>query len=146
MGQTRLALREFARKISQAKSPVLVLGASVDRSDAWAAAQHLPEKLKVPVWVPRETERAVSPEQHSRFQSFLPFAIKPLSDKLKGHDLMVVIGAPVFRYCPTFPTVSFPRERSLHITDDASEAARAPVGDSLRAAPVVVANEPERKS
>ena len=132
VGPDPARLREFARKISQAKSPVLVLGASVDRADAWAAAQHLAEKLKVPVWVPPETERAVFPESHALFQGFLPFAIKPLSEKLKGHDLIVVIGAPVFRYYPYVPGPYLPDGAELlHITDDPAEAARAPVGDSL---------------
>ena len=134
VGPDPARLREFAGRISRAKNPVLVLGASVDRSDAWNAAQRLAEKLKVPVWVPPETERAAFPESHVFFQGFLPFAIKPLSDKLQGHDLIVVIGAPVFRYYPYVPGDYIPEgSQLLHITDDPAEAARAPVGDSLLA-------------
>ncbi len=134
VGPDPVRLRDFARQISQAKSPVLVLGAAVDRSDAWEAAQHLAEKLKVPVWTPPETERAVFPEDHPLFQGFLPFAIAPLSEKLKDHDLIVVIGAPVFRYYPYVPGDYLQKgTRLLHITDDPAEAARAPVGDSLLA-------------
>jgi benzoylformate decarboxylase len=125
-------LREFARQIGQAKSPVLILGASLDRSGGWEAVQRFAEKLNVPVWVPPETERAVFPEEHPLFQGFLPFAIAPLSKKLEGHDLVLVIGAPVFRYYPYVPGEYLPTgARLLHITDDPSEAARAPVGDSL---------------
>ena len=134
VGPDPARLKEFARQISEAKSPVLVLGAALDRSDGWTAAQQLAEKLKVPVWAPPETERAVFSEEHPLFQGFLPFAIAPLSEKLKGHDLVVVIGAPVFRYYPYVPGDYLPDgARLLHITDDPAEAARAPVGDSLLA-------------
>ena len=134
VGPDPARLQEFARQISEAKSPVLVLGAALDRSDGWDAAQRLAEHLNVPVWTPPETERAVFSEEHPLFQGFLPFAIKPLSDKLEGHDLVVVVGAPVFRYYPFVPGDYLPAgARLLHITDDPAEAARAPVGDSLLA-------------
>ncbi len=127
-------LRDFAQAISEAKSPVLVLGAALDRADGWEAAHQLAETLNVPVWAPPESERAVFAEDHPLFQGFLPFAIAPLSEKLEGHDLVVVIGAPVFRYYPYIPGRYLPTgARLLHITDDPAEAARAPVGDSLLA-------------
>jgi len=134
VGPDPARLQEFARQISKAKSPVLVFGASVDRADGWDAAQRLAEKLNVPVWAPPEIERAAFPEDHPLFQGFLPFAIAPLSEKLKDHDLVVVVGAPVFRYYLYVPGDYLPAgTRLLHITDDAAEAARAPVGDSLLA-------------
>jgi len=134
VGPDPVRLQEFARQISQAKSPVLVLGAALDRANGWDAAQRLAEKLNVPVWAPPETERAVFSEEHPLFQGFLPFAIAPLSEQLKGHDLVVVVGAPVFRYYPYVPGDYLPDgARLLHITDDPAEAARAPVGDSLLA-------------
>ncbi len=62
----------------------------------------------------------------------MPFATKPLSEKLKGHDLAIVVGAPVFRYYPYVAGSYIPDGmRLLHITDDPIEAGRAPVGDSL---------------
>ncbi len=132
IGPDPARLEEFARAISQARNPVLILGASLDRSDGWEAARILAEKLNVPVWAPPETERAVFSEEHPLFQGFLPFAIAPLSKKLEGHDLIVVVGAPVFRYYPYVPGNFLPDDaRLLHVTDDAAEAARAPVGDSL---------------
>ena len=134
VGPDPARLQEFARQISEAKSPMLVLGAALDRADGWDAAQRLAEKLNVPVWTPPETERAAFSEEHPLFQGFLPFAIAPLSEKLKGHDLVVVVGAPVFRYYPYVPGDYLPDgTRLLHITDDPAEAARAPVGDSLLA-------------
>jgi len=132
VGPDPARLQEFAQEINRARSPVLVLGAALDRSDGWEVAHQFAEKLKVPVWAPPETERAVFSEKHPLFQGFLPFAIAPLSDKLTGHDLVLVIGAPVFRYYPYVPGEYLPEgTRLLHITDDPAEAARAPVGDSL---------------
>jgi benzoylformate decarboxylase len=62
----------------------------------------------------------------------LPFATRPLSEKLKGHDVALVIGAPVFRYYPYVPGPYLPAGLRLpHISDDPAETARAPVGDSL---------------
>ena len=134
VGPDPARLREFARAISEAKNPVLVIGAAVDRADGWDAARQLAERLNVPVWAPPETERAAFPEDHPLFQGFLPFAIAPLSEKLTGHDLVVVVGAPVFLYYPYVPGDYLPAgARLLHITDDPAEAARAPVGDSLLA-------------
>ena len=134
VGPDRGRLEGFARQISEARSPVLVLGAAVDRADGWDAAQRLAEQLQIPVWAPPESERASFPEDHPLFQGFLPFAIAPLSEKLKGHDLTIVVGAPIFRYYPYVPGDYLPPgARLLHITDDPAEAARAPVGDSLLA-------------
>ncbi|HEX2772322.1 MAG TPA: thiamine pyrophosphate-dependent enzyme, partial [Micromonosporaceae bacterium] len=65
-------------------------------------------------------------------QGVLPYAIGPLAEKLAGHDTVLVVGAPVFRYYPHIPGEYVPAgSRLLHITDDPDEAARAPVGDSL---------------
>jgi benzoylformate decarboxylase len=62
----------------------------------------------------------------------LPIAIGPLSDRLKGFDLAVVIGAPVFRYYPYIAGSALPPGcDQLHVTTDPSDAASALVGDSL---------------
>jgi len=134
VGPDPVRLQEFARQIDEAKSPVLVLGAALDRADGWDAAQRLAEKLNLPVWAPPETERVAFSEEHRLFQGYLPFAIAPLSKKLEAHDLVIVVGSPVFRYYPYVPGDYLPAgARLLHITDDPAEAARAPVGDSLLA-------------
>ncbi len=55
-----------------------------------------------------------------------------MQEKLKGHDLIIVIGAPVFRYYPWVPGDYLPAgARLLQITDSPYEAAKAAVGDSL---------------
>ena len=52
--------------------------------------------------------------------------------QLEGYDLVVVIGAPVFRYYPYAPGQPLPDgTRLIHLTDNPEETARAVVGDSV---------------
>jgi benzoylformate decarboxylase len=84
------------------------------------------------MWAAPASERTPFPENHSPYCGGLPFATRPLSEKLKGHDVALVIGAPVFRYYPYVPGPYLPAGLRLpHISDDPAETARAPVGDSL---------------
>lgn len=125
-------LRGFADVLARSRNPALVVGGAVDRSGGWPAAVALAERLRVPVWSAPSPERAGFPEDHPQYQGVLPFAIGPLADRLRGHDTVLVIGAPVFRYYPHVPGDYLPAgSRLLHITDDPAEAARAPVGDSI---------------
>ncbi len=125
-------LRAFAQAIAGSQNPALLIGAGVDRAGAWDDALRLAETLQAAVYAPPGGERVGFPENHPLFQGFLPFAIGPLSDKLKGHDVVLIIGAPVFRYYPYVPGDYLPKgTRLLHITDDPAEAARAAAGESL---------------
>jgi benzoylformate decarboxylase len=125
-------LREFADTIRGASAPVLVYGGAVARADAWNQATALAEALNAPVWAAPAAERTPFPEEHPLYRGALPFAMGPLSEKLEGHDVVVVVGAPVFRYYPYVPGPILPAgARLLHISDDPAEAGRAPVGDSL---------------
>ena len=125
-------LSDFVHQIREAKNPALVLGPDVDRAEAWPDGITLAEKLGVPVFGPPAGERCGFPEDHEQFAGNLKFGIAPLSEQLVGYDLVLVIGAPVFRYYPYVPGKYLPDGcRLLHITDNPEEAARAPVGDSL---------------
>ena len=125
-------LAEFARRLSAAKNPVLIYGSSIARGNGWAQAVALAEKLGAPVWAAPSSERPPFPENHPQYRGGLPFAIGPLSERLAGHDVGIVIGAPVFRYYPYVPGEYLPEGMSLlHVTDDPAEAGKAPVGDSL---------------
>ena len=129
---TRLA--DFAARLSAAKNPVLVLGGDVARAGAgaWADAVTLATRLGAPVWAAPFCERTPFPETHPLFAGALPAAIGPLSARLAGHDLIAVIGAPVFRYYPYVPGSYLPEGASLiQVTDDPDAAAKAAVGDSL---------------
>ena len=125
-------IKDFAAKISAAKTPVLVYGAEVEKAGGWNAGIALAEKLNVPVWRGPAAERACFPETHPLFQGELISAMGPLSHQLEGHDLIVVIGAPVFRYYPWVAGPVLPDGAALlQITDDPSDAGSALVGDSL---------------
>src|SRR3984885_835588 len=127
---TRLA--EFAKVLSEAKSPVLIYGSAIARGNGWDQAVAFAETLGAPVWAAPASERTPFPENHPLYSGGLPFAIGPLSKKLEDHDVALVIGAPVFRYYPYVPGPYLPAGlRLLHISDDPAETARAPVGDSL---------------
>lgn len=125
-------LADFARRIDQSTNPVLIYGADIARSDAWDAGVRLAEQLQAPVWSTPFNERAIFPSSHSLYAGILPAAIAPLADCLRGYDLALVVGAPVFRYYPYVAGHYLPEGTSLlQITDDPDAAARAPVGDSL---------------
>jgi benzoylformate decarboxylase len=125
-------LREFADKINGAKNPVLVYGAEVEKAGAWSVGVTVAEKLRVPVYRAPAAERACFPENHPLFQGELPAAIGPLSSRMEGHDLIIVVGAPVFRYYPYVPGPIVPNGASLlQITVDPTDAGSALIGDSL---------------
>ncbi len=125
-------ITEFADILREATAPVLIYGASVARSQGWDEAIALAEALGAPVWAAPASERAPFPEDHPLYLGGLPFATGPLSQKLEGHDVALVVGAPVFRYYPYVAGTYLPaRLRLLHISDDPAETSRAPVGDSL---------------
>ena len=125
-------IKEFAKRISSAKKPVLVYGAEVEKAGGWFAGVALAEKLRAPVFRAPAAERACFPETHPLFQGELVSAMLPLSNQLAGHDLIVVIGAPAFRYYPfVFGPVIPDGAKLLQITEDPSDAGSALVGDSL---------------
>jgi len=125
-------VQEFAEIINSSKNPVLVYGSDIARSQAWDEGIHLAEKLGAMVWAAPFAERTPFPENNSLYAGSLPAAIGPLSDKLSGHDLILVVGAPVFRYYPYVAGEYLPSgARLLHVTDDPNMSSKAPVGDSL---------------
>jgi benzoylformate decarboxylase len=125
-------LKEFAKRISAAKKPALIYGAEVEKSGGWEVGVALAEKLHAPVFRAPAAERACFPETHPLFQGELVSAMGPLSHRLEGHDLIVVIGAPVFRYYPYVPGLVIPLGSTLlQVTDDPTDAGSALVGDSL---------------
>lgn len=133
-GPDPISLNEFANKLNLARNPVLIYGGDIARigQSAWQSGIALAEKYQAPVWEAPFCERTPFPETHGLYAGELPAAIGPLSDKLNGHDLIIVIGAPVFRYYPYVPGKYLPNGASLlHVTDDPDEAAKAIVGDSL---------------
>lgn len=126
-------IENVANMLNNSKAPVLVLGSDIARdSDGWKVATAFAEKLNVPVWAAPASERPPFPENHPLYLGGLPFAIRPLSEKLKDNDFILVIGASVFRYYPYIAGKYLPDGAKLvQITNDPYDAAKSPVGDSL---------------
>jgi benzoylformate decarboxylase len=129
-------LAPVAEALSDARSPVLIIGGAVDQSGGWDDAVRLAERLRCKVWAAPAEGRPGFPETHVLYQGMLTSAIGPLCEQLMSHDVIVVLGAPVFRYYPYVPGNYIPAgSRLFHITDDPNEAGRAPVGQSVLADP-----------
>ncbi|WP_149179722.1 benzoylformate decarboxylase [Streptomyces sp. TRM49041] len=126
------AVAALAERIAGARSAVLVVGDDVDASGAWEAVVEFAERTGLPVWAAPVSARVSFPRDHPQFRGELVPAIGPLGRQLSGHDLVVVIGAPVFRYYPYMPGSCLPEGAELVLlTRDAEEAAKAPVGDAV---------------
>src|SRR6202050_2475357 len=126
----RVAL--FAERVRKSKNPVLVYGPEIERAGGWQAGIKFAERLKAPVYISPLTDRASFPQTHPQFRGMVPIAIGPLSKKLKGHDLIIVIGAQVFRYYPFIAGDHLPQGAELlQVTNDPWDAAAAVAGDSL---------------
>jgi benzoylformate decarboxylase len=112
----------------------LVYGEEVDISLAWKPAIELAELLKAPVFQAPLASRAVFPESNPMFQGSLPIAQGPIGEVLAEFDLVLVIGAEVFRYYPWSPgPVLHSGTNLLQITEDPHDAGSARAGDSLLA-------------
>jgi benzoylformate decarboxylase len=126
----RVAL--FAERIEKSKNPVLVYGPEIERAGGWDAGIKFAERLKAPVYISPLADRASFPQTHPQFRGMVPIAIGPLSKKLQGHDLIIVIGAQVFRYYPFIAGDYLPSGAELlQVTNDPWDAAAAVAGESL---------------
>src|ERR1700723_57880 len=122
----------FAERIQKSKNPVLIYGPEIERAGGWDAAVKFAERLKAPVYITPLSDRASFPQTHPQFRGMAPIAIGPLSKKLQGHDLIIVIGAQVFRYYPFVGGDYLPQGAELlQATNDPWDAAAAVAGDSL---------------
>ncbi|ABG94788.1 MULTISPECIES: benzoylformate decarboxylase [Rhodococcus] len=124
-------INDLIETLESATNPVLVLGPAVDADRANADAVLLAEKLRAPVWIAPSPSRCPFPTRHPSFRGVLPAGVADLSKTLEGHDLILVVGAPVFRYHQYVPGNYLPGgARLIHVTDDGGEAARAPIGEA----------------
>ncbi len=128
------ALARLAQRLSGASNPVLIAGPDIDASGGWDDAVALAERQRLPVWASPAPGggRIGFPESHPNFIGVLPPAIGAVSETLKGHDLILVVGSSVFPYYPYIPGPLLPEGAELvAITSDPGEAARAPMGDAI---------------
>jgi benzoylformate decarboxylase len=132
-------LRELAEALEAAHNPVLVLGGDIDTAGLFDRAVAFAEHREMAVWVAPSPHRLPFPNRHRLMRGVLPAAIASVSTALAGHDLILVLGAPVFRYHQHVPGPYLPEgSRLIQVTDDAGAAARAPMGEALVADPAPV--------
>ena len=130
--RTQSDLREFADRINRAERPLLVLGPEVDRAGGWDAGIAFAEKFGAPVRGSALADRVSFPETHPLYAGPMPMTIAEVNQVLEGHDLVVVIGAQVFRYYPYVAGDYLPEGTELlQIAADPHLTSIAPVGDSV---------------
>jgi benzoylformate decarboxylase len=121
-----------AAALHDARRPVIVVGASVARDDAWDETIALAERHQAAVWVSPMSARNSFPERHPLFAGFLPANRAAIVSLLQGADLILALGAPVFTYHVEGHGPHIPDGASLiQLTDDPGAAAWCPVGTSI---------------
>jgi benzoylformate decarboxylase len=132
LGPDASAMKALAAALSASKHPALVVGPGIDRAQAVDLMVRVAEKARAAVWVSPFSARCSFPEVHPQFAGFLNASPAQLSDALRAHDLVVVIGAPVFTFHVEGHASIFDGATTIfQITDDPTAAAVTPVGTSI---------------
>ena len=132
LGPDPAAMQALAAALAASKHPALVVGPAIDRAQAVDLMVRLAEKTKAAVWVSPFSPRSSFPERHPQFAGFLHASPGQLSDALRSHDLVVVIGAPVFTFHVEGHASIFDGTTPIfQITDDPTAAAATPQGSSI---------------
>ena len=121
------AVAEIALALNQAKNPVIISGAGNDSVEGWAAAVALAEKINAPVLQESFAGGAGFPQDHPLFAGFLSASRSTVRGQLTQFDLIVSVGAPVFRqYNYEGGDMFAPGTRVFVLTQDSDEAHRSP--------------------
>jgi benzoylformate decarboxylase len=132
LGPDAKAMQELVAALGKSKKPALIVGPGVDRAEAVDLMVQVAEKTKAAVWVSPFSARCSFPERHPQFAGFLHASPAQLSDALREHDLVVVIGAPVFTFHVEGHASIFDGDTTIfQITDDTTSAAVTPIGTSI---------------
>src|SRR5439155_10233402 len=132
LGPDPEGMKVLVAALGSAKHPALGVGPGVDRAGAVDLMVRVAEKAKASVWVSPFSARCSFPERHPQFAGFLHASPGQLSDALREHDLVVVIGAPVFTFHVEGHASIFDGATTIfQITDDAGAAAVTPFGTSI---------------
>src|SRR6187551_1018420 len=132
LGPDPEGMKALVAALAASKRPALVVGPGVDRAGAVDLMVQVAEKAKAAVWVSPFSARCSFPERHPQFAGFLHASPGQLSDALHDHDLVVVIGAPVFTFHVEGHASIFDGGATIfQITDDADAAAVTPSGTSI---------------
>jgi thiamine pyrophosphate-dependent acetolactate synthase large subunit-like protein len=130
------AVAEVAGLLAGSATPVMVVGADADTPQAWTALVELAERLGCPVWQEVFSARAGFPQDHPQFAGILPAGRTRLRAALGRHDLVLVVGAPVFRQYPYEPGPLVAEGTTVVlVTDDQEDAHHSPVDLAVLAPP-----------
>ncbi|WP_336207556.1 thiamine pyrophosphate-dependent enzyme [Nonomuraea sp. LPB2021202275-12-8] len=130
-------LAPLVELLSGAHSPAIVAGSGV--AAGWGPLVALAERLGCPVWQESFGARAGFPQDHPQYAGVLPADRPRLRAALAGHDVVLAVGAPVFRQYPFTPgPLVEPGTSIALITDDPAEAHRSPAGLAYLAPPAIV--------
>jgi benzoylformate decarboxylase len=115
--------------LDAAQRPAFVVGAAVDRGQAWDAVVALAERHQARVFVAPMSGRCSFPEDHPLFAGFLPAMRERIVQLLGGHDLVFAVGAAAFTYHVEGKGPFIPEGAQLYqLIEDPAIAAWAPVG------------------
>ena len=108
------------------------MGGAIDRDGAWSEVVELAQRYSARVWTAPMTGRCAFPEDHPLFAGFLPAMREGIVERLGGHDVIFVIGAPAFTYHVEGSGPHVPEGAKLcQLIDDPDIAAWTPVGTSV---------------
>ena len=133
---------ELAELLDGAERPALVVGAGVDDDEAWEALVALAERLSCPVWQESFSGRAGFPQDHPLFAGHLAADRPRLRAALAAYDVVLAVGAPVFRqyaYAPG-PFVE-PGTSVVMVSQDPAEVHRSAADLAVLASPAAVCAE-----
>jgi benzoylformate decarboxylase len=127
-----VGLARIGEALDQCGKPAFVVGAAVDQAGAWDEIVQLAKRHSARVYVAPMSARCSFPEDHHLFGGFLPPIRERIVQALSGHDLIFVVGAPVFTYHVEGSGPHIPKGAALYqLVDDPSAAASSPVGQSV---------------
>jgi benzoylformate decarboxylase len=92
------AIEALAAAFDASSAPAIVVGSGVDRDGAAEFAVALAERTGAHVYSSALASRCSFPEDHPQFAGALPRIRTGVVENLRAHDLVVVLGAPVFNY------------------------------------------------
>lgn len=126
------AIARVAQALNAARRPAIVAGAGVERDGAVDRLIDLARRHRAAVYVAPMSARCSFPERDPLFCGFLPAMREQIVERLAGHDLILVLGAPAFISHVEGSGPHLPQGARLwQIVDDPQTAAWTPSGDAV---------------